>query len=464
MGTPSLFYFVNRTSTKRVFLILVIVGFGLRIGYGVIRYRSGLLHLSGQPFVDTWNQDALIHILIAKSLLAGKGYVVDNSAVPIGKDVPYAGQEALFKAPLYEFFLAGVFAVSGLSFKVLLPLQALLGGLLAGFVGLITWKVFRSLGAAWFAGMLAAAHPILVNSASQPYNENLFFFLYAASILFFLIWFQTQQLKWALLSGILAGMCTLTRENGMILIAAMAIAILIAAPRKPKVWVGCVALLFTAFAVMAPWAIRNYEHFGVFVPVSSITWVDFKEGNNECVAPESVFTPYWSEGPCPLADEQVRAQIESTVPKSRLPAAVLRDRASRRVAAKFVFAHPAMYTKLAFRRFWTAFLPYNPRGQQHFYERAVLVLYWILVFPAGISGTIIGFERLNTERVLLGLLILFQLAAITAVLYWSDLRFRLGIDLLLGCFAGWRYVVFFQLYSSTRRHPDVSFERVGHAP
>jgi 4-amino-4-deoxy-L-arabinose transferase-like glycosyltransferase len=309
--------------------------------------------------------------------------------------------------------------------------------------------------------MSAAAHPILVNSASQPYSENLFFFLYAASILFFLIWFQTQQLKWALLSGISAGMSTLTRENGIILIAGMAIAILIAAPRKPKVWVGCAAVFFTALAVVAPWTIRNYEHFGVFVPVSSITGVDLKEGNNECVAPEGVFTPYWAEGPCPLVDEQVRAQLESTVLKSRTPAAVLRDRASRRVAAKFIFAHPATYAKLAFRRFWTTFLPYNPRGQQHFYERAVLVLYWILVFPAGILGTIIGFQHLETERVLLGLLILFQLTAIAAVLYWSDLRFRLGIDLLLGCFAGWTYAAFFQRYSSLERHPD--FERLDYA-
>ncbi|HEX9154078.1 MAG TPA: glycosyltransferase family 39 protein, partial [Nitrospira sp.] len=316
MRKSSLFHF-GLTSTRRLFLLLVVIGFGLRMGYGAIRYRSKLTHLSGQSFVASWDHDALSHILIAKALLSNKGYIVDDSALPAGKAVRYPGQEALYKAPFYQFFLAGIFAISGLSFKLFFPLQALLGGFTAGFVGLIAWKVFRKLHAAWLAGILAATHPILVNSASQPYNENLFFFFYTASVLVFLIWFQTHQSKWALLCGMLAGMCTLTRENGTILLAAMASAILLTARHMPKVWVGCGVLLLTAIAVVAPWTIHNYVRFGVFLPVSSIVGVDFKEGNNDCVAHESLFSPYWAEGPCPLAEEQVRAQIESTVPQPR---------------------------------------------------------------------------------------------------------------------------------------------------
>ena len=438
----------GRISTKRLFLILVVVGFGLRIGYGVVRYRSRLIHLSGQSFVESWDHDALNHVLIAKALLAGKGYIVDDCALPIGKDVPYAGQEALFKAPFYQFFLAGIFAVPGFSFKLFFPLQALLGGLSAGFVGLITWKVFRRLNAAWFAGISAAAHPTLVNSASQPYNENLFFF-YAASILVFLFWFQTQQSKWALLCGILAGMCTLTRENGTILLAAMALSIWSTTDIQSEV--RCAVVLLTAVAVVAPWTIRNYVQFGVFVPVSSIMGMDFKEGNNVCIASEGLFRPYWAEVPCPSVHRQVRAEIESRVWESRIPAAVLRDRASQRVTAQFILAHPGTYTKLAFRRFWTTLLPYDPRGHQHFYERAVPLLYWVLVFPAGISGMFVGLHRVETERALLGLLILLNLISIAAVLYWSDLRFRLGSDLLLTCFAGWAYAKFFQRHSSLER-------------
>ena len=40
---------------------------------------------------------------------------------------------------------------------------------------------------------------------------------------------------------------------------------------------------------------------------------------------------------------------------------------------------------------------------------------------------------------LLTLIIALNLLSIMAVFYWSDLRLRVGMDLMLGCFAGWFY-------------------------
>ena len=117
-GAPSRLGSSRFTSPRRLFVILVILGFGLRIGYGVVRYRSALTNLSGSAFINAWNADALCHVLIAEALLSGKGYIVDAAPLAPGKKTRYAGQEALFKAPLYEFFLAGTFAISGFSFKL----------------------------------------------------------------------------------------------------------------------------------------------------------------------------------------------------------------------------------------------------------------------------------------------------------------------------------------------------------
>jgi hypothetical protein len=52
---------------------------------------------------------------------------------------------------------------------------------------------------------------------------------------------------------------------------------------------------------------------------------------------------------------------------------------------------------------------------------------------------IVGVKRTEPEPLFLGLLIVLNLLSIMAILYWSDLRFRVGIDLLLSCFAGWLY-------------------------
>jgi len=428
----------------------MMLGFGLRIGYGVIRYGNALTTVSGNAFINNWNADALYHVLIADALLSGKGYIVDDAPLAPGRTVRYAGQEALFKAPLYEFFLAGTFAISGFSFKLFFPLQALFGGLLTGLMGLIALLIFRRPGAAWFAGIAAAFHPILVNAASQPYNEDLFFLFFAAAIWAFLVWLQTQRMQWAILCGIMIGLCMLTRENGSLLLIAMGGVVLIAAPRTLRTWMGYGIIALITVAVVAPWTIRNYVRFKVFVPVASIVGEDFVEGNNSCVASEGWFVPYWAEGPCPAVNEQRRMLGEEGV--ANLPAAVLSDRLSQRMALQFVSDYPVAYAKLAFRRFWTTLLPYDPRGSQGRHERIILFLYWLLIFPAGLIGMVVSLRRLEPARLLPALLVILNLLSIAAVLYWSDLRFRVGIDLLLACFAGWGYAEVFgpRLLSSTK--------------
>jgi 4-amino-4-deoxy-L-arabinose transferase-like glycosyltransferase len=425
-------------SPLRLFLILFILGFGLRIAYGIARYRGELLRLSGTPFITSWSHDGLEHVLIAKALLSGEGYVVENFPLPPGKHVRYAGQEALFKAPLYQFFLAGVFAISGFSFKLFFPLQALFGGLTSGLLGLIAWETFKRPGAALLAGIAGAVHPVLVNAASEPYNEDLFFFLFVAAIWAFLVWFRAREIKWALGCGIMVGLCTLTRESGIPLLAAMAVVGILSTPRNFKAWVACGTIALSAFAVVAPWTLRNYLRFHAFVPVAAIVGEDLATGNNECVAKESLFTSYWSEGPCIALNRQI-IEARALTPMQNLPAGVQYDRLSRRVAINFISEHPMAYAKLAIRRLWACLLPYAPRGNQRWHERIVLTLYWLAVFPAGLSGVLLSLRRPEPRTAFLILILALSFLSIMAVLYWSDLRFRVGIDLLLGCFAAWSY-------------------------
>jgi 4-amino-4-deoxy-L-arabinose transferase-like glycosyltransferase len=423
-------------SPKILFLTLVIFGFVLRMGYGIVRYRGNLIDLSGVSFITSWNYDGLEHVLIAKALLSREGYVVDTLPLPAGKHIREQGQEALFKAPLYQFFLAAVFAVSGFSFKLFFPLQALFGGLTSGLVGLISWEAFQRPDTAWISGFAAAVHPVLVNAASQPYNEDLFFFLFAAAVWFFLVWFRKRDLGWALLCGVSLGLCTLTRESAIPLLAAFGI-IIIVSSRDLRSWMALGAISITCLAVIAPWTIRNYVRFHAFVPVASIVGEDLATGNNECVASESFFMSYWAEGPCIALKDRV-VELRTLMPLHDLPPALQFDRLSRRAALDFIQQYPLLYAKLAIRRLWTSLLPYVPRGNQRRHERIVLTIYWLAVFPPGWFGLFLSFrEGLDARIGLLALIILLTLLSIMAVLYWSDLRFRLGIDLLLGCFAAW---------------------------
>ncbi len=434
------YYLKSRTalSPKRLFLILLILGFGLRLAYGVARYRSEIVSLSGPAFITSWNHDGLEHVLIAKSLLSGEGYIVDDFPLPAAKHIRYRGRDALFKAPLYQFFLAGVFAISGFSFKLFFPLQALFGGLTSGLLGLVTWETFEDPTTALLAGIAAAIHPILVNAASEPYNEDLFFLLFVAAIWAFLVWFRVRDTKWALLCGVLVGLCTLTRESGLPLLAAMVAVGVLSTPRDLRAWVACGVITLSAIAVVAPWTIRNYLRFHAFVPVAAIVGEDLGTGNNECVAKESLFSSYWAEGPCVALNHRI-AVARALTPLANLPAAVQFDRLSRQVTLQFIRENPAAYLKLAIRRFWTCLLPYVPRGNQRWHERIVLTIYWLAIFPAGVAGLFFSMRRVRPQTALLALLIALSVLSIMAVLYWSDLRFRVGIDLLLACFAASAY-------------------------
>jgi 4-amino-4-deoxy-L-arabinose transferase-like glycosyltransferase len=417
----------------RVFVLLTILGFGLRVGYGVARYHR-VISRSGEAFVRLWDHDALEHVLIAKAILSGKGYVVDEPPRGVTTPVRLVGQDALFKAPAYEFFLAGIFAVSGFSFKLMLPLQALLGGVLSGLIGLIALEIFDSENAAMVAGIAACAHPILVNAASQPYNENLFFCFFALSIWAFLRWLRRPAWKPALCGAIATGLGVLTRENAVLPLVALGVVLLITRSTM-RIKVGYAVMVVTAAVVVLPWTIRNYVRFGIFIPVASIVGQDLSEWNNQCIGQESAFTPYWAEGPCASLNEQRRA-----IPKdSSLPEAVRRNRISQHIAVQFITNHPGVYAKLAFRRLWTTLLPYDPRGGQHALERIALLLYWLLIYPMGIVGLWLAHEHVKRGTLLLITEIVLNLLSIVLVLYWSDLRFRIGFDLSLGCFAGLAY-------------------------
>lgn len=421
-----------------MFVALLLLGFLFRVGFGVVRYRHSL-EASGTAFIQLWDHDALYHVLIARGLLSGKGYIVDNTPALTTKPLRYQGQQALFKAPLYEFFLAGIFWLSGFSFTLLLPLQAAVGGLTAGFVGLITSEVFQRQRAAWFAGLAAAAQPILINSASQPYNENLYFFFFVGSIWSCLLWFKTHRVQHAMLCGIMVGLCMLTRESALVILAAIGVTVLLTQSIRLTTWGGYALIVAITIAVVSPWTLRNYVRFGAFVPVAAIVGTDFTEGNNECVAEEGILVPYWAEGPCPAVNEQRRLGLETRDFDKRVPDCVRVDLVSRQIGKQFVREHPLTYLKLSVRRLWTSLLPYDPRGNQRPMERVVLLLYWLVVFPAGMFGLIKGRRLHEPGKMLLALVMALTLISIAVVLYWSDLRFMVGIYLLLGCFAGWTY-------------------------
>ena len=239
---------------------------------------------------------------------------------------------------------------------------------------------FEDLRVGYLAGIAAALHPVLVNSASQPYNENLFFALLLGSVFAFVQYLGQQRARWALACGTLGGLAILCRETALPhFLAMMLFAVFARALPGVRRWQGICLILSTAAVVVAPWSVRNYLHEGVLLPVAAIAGTGLGIGNNECVGQESVLTAYWAEGPCPALDAK-RAQRRGHVPEVRRGSWLVEDRIYGALGAEFIAQAPTSYMKLCLRRLWTVALPFHPRQATGRLQRLGSSAYWGLIF------------------------------------------------------------------------------------
>ena len=443
-------------SPWRLFVGIVIVGCCLRLGYGVARYHDEFSY-TGQEFVLLWDYDALEHVLIAKSLIEHQAYRVPE---PIeGKTIRFGPHDALFKAPLYQYFLAGVFAVSGFNFALFFPLQALIGGIAAGLAALIAFDVFGRWRIAAVAGLAAAAHPMLVNSASQPYNENLFVALIFGAVWAFIQWTKTPRASWAVAAGAIGSLAILCRESAFPPLMATALFALVARPAGVRQSITAAAALVAVMILMvAPWTVRNFQRTGNIVPVSAISGTALAMGNNECLAEEPLFTWYWADGPCEPLNVK-RTEIFAHIPADLFLDRVVRNRVNAGLAAEFITEHPLDYLKLSAQRLWTTLLPFHPQQNEGTYQRLVLSAYWLAVIPAGLVGLFLHGRSGN--RWLLAALIAAVLVPAILIYISADMRHRIPADLLFACFAGRVYADVLQRATQATRWAVAPRPRAG---
>lgn len=432
-------------SARAIFLAALLVGCLVRLGYGLARHHESLTS-TGTDFIVRWDHDALEHVLIAKSLIDAGEYRVARVPGLESKQVRGVGHDASFKAPLYQLFLAGVFAISGYNFLLFFPLQALIGGISSGLAALVALETFQRRIGALFAGGAAAMHPVLVNSASQPYNENLYLALLFATLWTFLKWWNAPRLRWAVACGILGGLAILCRESaGSLLLALAALTLFARAAGRRQSLVAASAMIAAAGLTIAPWLARNFAVYGE-PSISSGSAHVLAIGNNECLASEPIRQVYWAEDACAATDAR-RAPVLAQLTAEQRRNDALTERLDGAVGMAFITEHPVDYVRLSIRRAWSVLLPFHPRQETGRVQRAALLAYWLLVLPAGVAGMIRAVRARQPNALLLAVLVAVTALPLVLIYFSPDGRHRIPADLLLACFAG-------QAYALATRIPD----------
>ena len=228
--------------------------------------------------------DMFQYDMLGRSLASGNGFrwysPADINLIHQYIDIQFIGQVSdprgmltSFRAPAYPAFLALIYLVSGLTWRLFAArlVQAVLGATLAPMTYLLARRLFPGReSAAKFAGYGLAFYPMLVLYPLALATENLFIPLVLAGTLGTLRAADTGRARDYLLAGLVFGLATLTRS---VIFAFVGLAVLWIWFSVKHRW-GALAFLIAVLACVLPWSVRNSLLYG------KVTFVENSLGYN----------------------------------------------------------------------------------------------------------------------------------------------------------------------------------------
>jgi hypothetical protein len=223
-------------------------------------------------FPDPAYPDSFYYVDVARNLAEGRGFTIDlvwifaevgggipaDPTLPIPSNAHWMPLASLVQVP----FLA---ALGPTPWASALPF-ALIGSLAAP----LTWAMARDAGAssrvALGAGVLVAVPALSVVYMVQPDNFSLYQPLVLGAL-----WMGARGLKGSprafAAAGLLAGLATLSRNDGLLVLGALGLAFVWDRWRRRAIpWSAAIACVGLFVLVMAPWWLRQLDVFGSLSP------------------------------------------------------------------------------------------------------------------------------------------------------------------------------------------------------
>lgn len=249
--------------------------------------------VAGALFIEPAYPDSFYYVNVAHQLAAGRGFQVDfiwnfvdvggslpaQPVLPIPSNAHWMPLAALVQVP-FIWLLGATPLASALPFW-------LIGALAAPLTYLIAIQVGASKPIAFTAGLLAAVPAAVLPFMAQPDNFGLFMTLGGLSLLLAgRAWSGDRRALVA--GGLVVGLATLSRTDGVLLGVPLAIAGLSHAwrgrSRRPELvrWVVASAATLGLFVlIVGPWLVRQLDVFGSITPSAAsgrILWItDYRQ-------------------------------------------------------------------------------------------------------------------------------------------------------------------------------------------
>ncbi len=398
---------------------IVLLALGLRCIY-ISQWRHC-------PIFDYPVIDEAYHDDWARAIVAGRQYV----------------PTAYFRAPLYPFVLAGIYAVMGPSYLNPRLVQALLSALMCGVLFDMGRRLFgRVVGV--MAGVAAASYWTLIFFDGELLIPPLPLFLNIVMLWLLVRGMQSPHWAWFAAAGVMLGLSAVARPN-VLLFGPAAVGWLLVLHRGAwrRALVCCAWLTAGCLAAVLPVTIRNYVVGGEFVLIASQGGLNFYIGNNPesdgrtAIAPRGALD-FWGSYDHAIAEAELALG-------RKLKASEVSDYYYDR-GWEFIRTQPSLalaLTWLKVRLFWTSWEIANNKNIYFWTARFAPVMKWLpvsfgIVGPLGLLGLVLCWRRRALELFPLWGFVLVYMASI--VPFFCNKRYRLPVVpvlILLAAYATW---------------------------
>ncbi|NIM19706.1 MAG: tetratricopeptide repeat protein [Candidatus Latescibacteria bacterium] len=356
------------------------------------------------------------------------------------------GDEAFFRAPLYPYFLALLYKLSGSSIGFAVFCQHMIGSLTAVIIYFLAREYFtRKI--ALLAGALAALYWPFVYFEGELLIVTLILFLDVAFLWCLAFGLRRRKSRLFIAAGIILGLSAVARPSILIFILVLPFALRYGASSKEEtssksLWrQQTVLVLAGTILIVLPVIIRNYIVGRDIVPIASQGGVNFYIGNNPqsdgrtAIVPGT--RPDWWGG---YYDTIARAEaVEGRKLKpSEVSSYYFKE------GFRFIGTSPGAAAKLLFHKFYLFWAGGERSNNKYIYffwdltgmRKVPLPGFW-LITPLALLGGILQWRR----RKLLAPLYLFVMSYMVGVVaFFVNARFRLPVVSVLIGFAA--YAVF----------------------
>jgi 4-amino-4-deoxy-L-arabinose transferase-like glycosyltransferase len=375
----------------------------------VVRLVYVLVHLRHEPL----GGDSLYYSLQGHDLAHGRWFIE-----PYRFRLDHVTEPSAYHPPLFSLYLGVVSRLGADSFLAHRIAACVVGAAAVGAIGFLGRRLAGNRVGLLAAG-IAALYPYLWINDAVVLSESLLALITALMLLAAYAFWRIPSPWRAAALGAGIGLLALTRAEGVLLFALLALPVAFAVPgldwRGRLERIGVIAL--AALALVLPWVAFNLARFEAPAYLSTGSGVTLVDSSCNAVY-SGPFIGWWSF---------------LCIPDRISNDEAVNDRENREVALRYVRRHTSdLPTVVAARvgRMWGVFRPLQTAdldGRGVNADRVGLAASYVLI-PLAIGGLVMLRRR---REPILPMLALGAMVTITAALFYGAVRFRVPADVAI---------------------------------